>query len=41
MLGEMQEYEPLSRAAYYKALQKQKADTASLEDTKSTENKTE
>ncbi|TXD45954.1 thymidine kinase [Polaribacter sp. IC073] len=25
MLGEMQEYEPLSRAAYYKALQKQKA----------------
>ena len=24
MLGEMQEYEPLSRAAYYKAMQKQK-----------------
>ena len=24
MLGEMEEYEPLSRAAYYKALQQQK-----------------
>jgi len=26
LLGEVQEYEPLSRAAYYKALQKQKAE---------------
>jgi thymidine kinase len=24
LLGEMQEYEPLSRAAYYKAIEKQK-----------------
>lgn len=29
MLGEMQEYEPLSRAAYYKALQKQKLEITS------------
>tara|TARA_B110000238_G_scaffold40952_1_gene43667 strand:- start:3156 stop:3740 length:585 start_codon:yes stop_codon:yes gene_type:complete len=28
MLGEMQEYEPLSRAAYYKALQKQQLEAA-------------
>ncbi|MDA9339371.1 thymidine kinase [Polaribacter sp.] len=32
MLGEMQEYEPLSRAAYYKALQKQQAATISSKD---------
>ena len=41
MLGEIEEYEPLSRAAYYKALQKQKADGFSTEHTKSKENKTE
>lgn len=29
MLGEVQEYEPLSRAAYYKALQKQKKELVS------------
>jgi thymidine kinase len=32
MLGEMQEYEPLSRAAYYKALQKQQEATISSKD---------
>ena len=41
MLGEMEEYEPLSRAAYYKALQKQKVDGFSTEHAKSKENKTE
>ena len=41
MLGEMEEYEPLSRAAYYKALQKQKVDGFSTEQTKSNKNKTE
>jgi thymidine kinase len=41
MLGEMEEYEPLSRAAYYKALQKQKADGFSSEHAKPNENKTE
>jgi thymidine kinase len=42
MLGEMQEYEPLSRAAYYKAIQKQqeeaissKEDASTLKDTAS------
>ena len=33
MLGETQEYEPLSRAAYYKALKNQKEDIASENDT--------
>jgi thymidine kinase len=41
MLGEIEEYEPLSRAAYYKALQKQKADNFSTEQAKPNENKTE
>ena len=41
MLGEIEEYEPLSRAAYYKALQKQKVDGFSTEQTKSNKNKTE
>ena len=35
MLGEMQEYEPLSRAAYYKALQKQQKEKTSQKDTQS------
>jgi len=33
MLGEIQEYEPLSRAAYYKALKNQKEEIASENDT--------
>ena len=41
MLGEMQEYEPLSRAAYYKALQKQKAAVLSSKDAASNLNDTE
>jgi thymidine kinase len=41
MLGEIEEYEPLSRAAYYKALQKQKADNFSTKQAKPNENKTE
>ena len=32
MLGETQEYEPLSRAAYYKALQKQQEAIKSSKD---------
>ena len=36
VLGEMQEYEPLSRAAYYKALRNQQKETSSLEDSEST-----
>ena len=35
MLGETQEYKPLSRAAYYKALQKQKEKALSTKDTES------
>ena len=35
MLGETQEYEPLSRAAYYKALQKQQEETLTSKNTTS------
>jgi thymidine kinase len=41
MLGETQEYEPLSRAAYYKALQKQKEEILSSKEAKSNLNDTE
>ncbi|AUC85302.1 thymidine kinase [Polaribacter sp. ALD11] len=41
MLGEMQEYEPLSRAAYYKALQKQKEIILSVKDIEPNLNDTE
>jgi thymidine kinase len=41
MLGEMEEYEPLSRAAYYKALQKQKEEISSSKDADSNLNDTE
>ncbi|WP_088324401.1 thymidine kinase [Polaribacter tangerinus] len=34
MLGEMQEYEPLSRAAYYKAMQQQKEQSTQLKSEK-------
>jgi thymidine kinase len=37
MLGEMQEYEPLSRAAYYKALRDQKRETVSKKEKSSDE----
>ncbi|MDX6747072.1 thymidine kinase [Polaribacter sp. PL03] len=40
MLGEMQEYEPLSRAAYYKAMQKQKEADLTSKNTKSDLNDT-
>jgi thymidine kinase len=41
MLGEMQEYEPLSRAAYYKALQKQQKEVVSSKNTESNKKGTE
>ena len=41
MLGETEEYEPLSRAAYYKALQKQKEEILSSKEAKSNVNDTE
>jgi thymidine kinase len=41
MLGETQAYEPLSRAAYYRALQKQKEDILSSKDVKPNLNDTE
>ncbi len=41
MLGEMEEYEPLSRAAYYKALQKQKEEILSSKDADSNLNDSE
>ncbi len=36
LLGEVEEYEPLSRAAYYKALQEQKAKSLALKNTDQT-----
>lgn len=39
VLGETQEYEPLSRAAYFKAIQKQKAAKASPKNTEANPNK--
>ena len=41
LLGETEEYEPLSRAAYYKALQKQQQEILSSKDPKSKSEETE
>jgi thymidine kinase len=41
LLGETEEYEPLSRAAYYKALQKQQQEILSSKDAKPKSDETE
>jgi thymidine kinase len=41
LLGETEEYEPLSRAAYYKALQNQQQEILSSKDAKSKLDETE